>query len=82
MSEPQDSRCVVDSSKNTTLLTFIDRIRTAFPSTSSRDVNGLKEGFEERIKSYKAAAASAATKCSSSEYELTKEREAHLRTAR
>eukprot|EP00752_Nemacystus_decipiens_P004046 g3705.t1 len=49
---------------------------------SVRDTKGLKEGFEERVKAYKAAAASAASKCSSSEYELTKEREAHLRTAR
>lgn len=46
------------------------------------NMHGLKEGFEERVKAYKAAAANAATKCSLSEYGLTKEKEAHLRTAR
>lgn len=64
------------------LLTLVDLIRAISPSTPYRDMEGLKEGFEERIKAYKVAAASAATKCSSSEYELSKEREAHLRTAR
>lgn len=84
MSEPQDSSCIRQTlvAKNTTLLTLIDRIRPIAPSAPIRDMEGLKEGFEERVKAYKAAAASAAKKCSASEYGLTKEREAHLRTAR
>lgn len=42
----------------------------------------LKQNYEERVKAYKAAAASAGAEWSSIEYELTKEREAHLATLR
>lgn len=45
-------------------------------------MKSLKQGYEERVQEYKAEAARAAAQCCSSEYELTKEKEAHLLVAR
>ncbi|CAN0368094.1 unnamed protein product [Pylaiella littoralis] len=61
---------------------FIAQSTYVRPTSASMSRDSLKEGFEARVKAYKTAAASAATKCSSSEIELTKEREAHLLVAR
>ncbi|CAM9508093.1 unnamed protein product [Ectocarpus sp. 12 AP-2014] len=46
-----------------------------------RDMKSLKQGYEERVQAIKAEAARAAAQCCSSEYELTKEKEAHLLVA-
>ncbi|CAM9914278.1 unnamed protein product [Ectocarpus sp. 13 AM-2016] len=47
-----------------------------------RNMKSLKQGYEERVQAYKAEAARAAAQCCSSDYELTKEKEAHLQVAR
>lgn len=46
------------------------------------DMKCLEQGYEERVKAYKTAAANAGAEYSSSEYALTKEREAHLAVVR
>ncbi|CAM9471600.1 unnamed protein product [Ectocarpus fasciculatus] len=47
----------------------------------ARDMKTVKQGYEERVQAYKAEAARAAAQCCSREYELTKEKEAHLLVA-
>lgn len=45
-------------------------------------MQSLKQAYEERVKEYITAAASAGAECSSSQAELTKEKEEHLAVMR
>ncbi|CAM9187798.1 unnamed protein product [Scytosiphon promiscuus] len=60
---------------------WMERVK-AVKAECCHDVQVLKQGFEDRAMEYKREAAKAAAQCSSSEYELIKEKEAHLTVAR
>ncbi|CAM9619454.1 unnamed protein product [Ectocarpus sp. 4 AP-2014] len=79
LTEPS-SEDAVSTTDTTQQQEWKERVRN-MKAECDRHMKSLKQGYEERVQAYKAEAARAAAQCCSSEYELNKEKEAHLLVA-